>query len=74
MVLPVDTTNAVANASTSNQISTERSFVGSSVFTRTVWLPRPVDSTGVTATLNDGVLTVKIPKAEDVGSVSIPVQ
>lgn len=70
----IGTTNAVANATRSNQISSERSFVGTSAFTRTVWLPRQVDSTGVTATLNDGVLTVKIPKAEDTGSVSIPVQ
>ena len=71
---PIGTTSAVADASTPNQISSERSFVGTSAFTRTVWLPRQVDSTGVTATLNDGVLTVKIPKAEDTGSVSIPVQ
>lgn len=62
------------NAPALNQISTERSFVGTSTFTRTVWLPRQVDSTGVTATLNDGILTVKIPKAEDPGSVSVPVQ
>lgn len=68
------TSKAVANASSANQISSERSFVGTSAFTRTVWLPRQVDSTGVTATLKDGVLTVKIPKAEDAGSVSIPVE
>ncbi|KAF9497629.1 hypothetical protein BDN71DRAFT_1413724, partial [Pleurotus eryngii] len=40
-------TNAVASQPTqlsSNQISTERMFTGSSTFTRTVWLPRPVDT------------------------------
>jgi HSP20 family molecular chaperone IbpA len=33
-----------------------------------------VDSTSVTARLNDGILTLTIPKAEDPGSVQIPVQ
>ncbi|KAJ3486662.1 hypothetical protein NLI96_g4075 [Meripilus lineatus] len=72
---PAESTGTeVTNPAGSNQISTERSFVGTSTFTRTVWLPRQVDSAGVTATLNDGILTVKVPKAEDPGSVSIPVQ
>lgn len=73
-ILRIGTGTEVTNPAGSNQISTERSFVGTSTFTRTVWLPRQVDSAGVTATLNDGILTVKVPKAEDPGSVSIPVQ
>ena len=58
----------------STQLTTERSFVGTSSFTRTVWLPRRVDSGKVSAQLKDGVLTLTIPKAEDPGSVEIPVQ
>ncbi|OBZ71652.1 Small heat shock protein C4 [Grifola frondosa] len=65
---------AVATAPEQTQISTERTFTGSSSFTRTVWLPRPVDTKNVSATLSDGVLTVTIPKAEDAGSVPITVQ
>ncbi|KAK7469221.1 hypothetical protein VKT23_003710 [Stygiomarasmius scandens] len=57
----------------SNQLSVERHFVGNATFTRTVWLPRPVDASGVSAKLNDGVLTVTVPKAEDKGSVVVPV-
>jgi HSP20 family molecular chaperone IbpA len=57
--------------SQSNQLSVERAFTGSSHFTRTVVLPRAVDPKGVTANLVDGVLTLKIPKAEEPGSVKI---
>ncbi|EKM51483.1 uncharacterized protein PHACADRAFT_261631 [Phanerochaete carnosa HHB-10118-sp] len=56
------------------EISSEREFVGSRTFTRTVWLPRRVDPNHVGAKLNDGVLTVTVPKAEDPGSVQIEVQ
>ncbi|TCD63679.1 hypothetical protein EIP91_005123 [Steccherinum ochraceum] len=66
--------NAVTQAPSQNEISTERSFVGSSTFTRTVWLPRQVDSNNVSAKLNDGILTVTVAKAEDPASVNIPVQ
>ncbi|THV05323.1 HSP20-like chaperone [Dendrothele bispora CBS 962.96] len=62
-----------ANNDESNQLSVERHFVGNASFTRTVWLPRPVDPNGVSAKLNDGVLTITVPKAEDKGSVTIPV-
>ncbi|EIW59489.1 HSP20-like chaperone [Trametes versicolor FP-101664 SS1] len=58
----------------SNALSTERVFSGTSTFTRTVVLPRPVDSSKVTAKLSDGVLTVTVPKAEDVGSVQVNVK
>ncbi|KAF9267438.1 HSP20-like chaperone [Marasmius fiardii PR-910] len=57
-----------------NQLSAERRFVTNSQFTRTVWLPQPVDRSGVAARLKDGVLTVTIPKVEDKGSVVVPVE
>jgi HSP20 family molecular chaperone IbpA len=57
----------------SSAISTERSFAGSATFSRTVWLPRPADPAGVTAQLLDGVLTVRIPRAEDKAAVKISV-
>lgn len=57
-----------------NQITTEREFVANTTFTRTVYLPRPVKSDDVVAKLNDGILTVSVPKAEDVGSVKITVE
>ncbi|KDQ62430.1 hypothetical protein JAAARDRAFT_122365 [Jaapia argillacea MUCL 33604] len=66
--------SAVAKADqTSTAISTEREFSGTSTFTRTVWLPRPVDSSKVSAKLSHGILTVTIPKAEDAASVKIQV-
>jgi HSP20 family protein len=37
--------------------------MGSRTFTRTVWLPYPVNATGVKAKLEDGILTVQAPKA-----------
>ena len=58
----------------STALSTERLFSGTASFTRTVVLPTPVDSSKVTAKLSDGVLTVTVPKAEDVGSVQINVE
>ncbi|KAI0648081.1 HSP20-like chaperone [Trametes meyenii] len=68
-------TQAVATREAeSTALSTERLFSGTSSFTRTVVLPRPVDSSKVTAKLVDGVLTVTVPKAEDVGSVQVNVE
>ncbi|KAK0487475.1 HSP20-like chaperone [Armillaria novae-zelandiae] len=64
----------VTKTDSHNQISAERQIWSNSSFTRTVWLPRPVDSSGVSAQLKDGVLTVTIPKAEDKASVVVPVQ
>lgn len=46
-------------------------FSGESSFSRTIWLPRRVDSAGVAAKLEDGILTIHIPKAEDLQSVKI---
>ena len=60
--------------STTTQLTSERSFTGESSFSRTIWLPRRVDGTGVSAKLEDGILTIRIPKAEDRESVRINVQ
>ncbi|KAI0004517.1 HSP20-like chaperone [Russula compacta] len=57
-----------------NQVSVERSFTGSSRFTRTVWLPRPADANNVTAKLADGILTLRVPKAEQNDAVKINVE
>lgn len=43
-------------------------------FTRTVYLPRPVDGSRVTARLSDGVLTLTLPKVEDKATVKVDVQ
>jgi HSP20 family molecular chaperone IbpA len=48
--------------------------VRDSSFTRTVWLPRPVDGNNVAAKLDDGVLTITVNKMEDKASVVVPVQ
>ncbi|KAJ7670213.1 HSP20-like chaperone [Mycena rosella] len=57
----------------STQISTERSVIGN--FSRTVLLPRPVDSDKVAAKLEDGILRITLNKAaEDKASVSVLVE
>ncbi len=43
----------------------ERVERGRGRFARTFALPQPVDASGVTADLQNGVLTVVVPKAED---------
>lgn len=63
-----------ATAAEQTAISTERMFTGTSSFTRTVLLPLPIDSSRVSAKLADGVLTVTVPKAPEVGSVQINVE
>ncbi|KAI9465492.1 HSP20-like chaperone [Lactarius psammicola] len=57
-----------------SQLAVERSFTGSSRFTRTIWLPRPGDANGVLAKLADGILTLKIPKVEENDSVKVRVE
>jgi hypothetical protein len=57
-----------------NQLSAEREFSGSSTFTRTVWLPRPVDANSVVAKLQDGILSLNLPKAEDKGSLKVRIE
>ncbi|TFY69087.1 hypothetical protein EVG20_g3297 [Dentipellis fragilis] len=69
-----DSTAVAQKDQAANQISVERAFTGSTTFTRTVWLPRPVDASKVSAKLSDGVLSLKIPKAEEPGAVQIDVE
>ncbi|KAL0578637.1 hypothetical protein V5O48_003380 [Marasmius crinis-equi] len=69
-----ETTGQSLVQSKPNQISTERQQFSTAQFTRTVWLPQPVDGSHVAAKLKDGVLTVTIPKLEDKESVVVPVE
>jgi len=59
---------------TSSQLSVERAFTGNASFMRTVWLPHAINPELVSAKLADGVLTLKIPKAEEPGSVKVNVE
>ncbi|KZT73809.1 HSP20-like chaperone [Daedalea quercina L-15889] len=68
------TSTAVTQASDSTQLSTERSFTSNTSFTRTVYLPRAVDTSNVSAKMSDGVLTVTVAKAEDPASVQINIE
>jgi len=49
-------------------------MTNSSSFSRTVWLPRAVDESKVSAKLMDGVLTLTIPKANDKGTMKVTVE
>ncbi len=66
-------TTPSANSEPSTQLSSERTFSATSSFSRTVWLPRRVDGNNVSAKLSDGILTLRIPKAEDKESVRISI-
>jgi HSP20 family protein len=55
-------------------ISLEREFTGQSSFTRTISLPQPVDTNNVSAKLEDGVLVVTVPKAEQAGRVKVDIE
>jgi len=57
-----------------NQLTVERAFTGGSSFTRSVYLPYPIDASAVRAKLVDGVLTLEAPKAEDKASVQIAIE
>ncbi|KAF9220942.1 HSP20-like chaperone [Gyrodon lividus] len=71
----ITATGPLVNAEApSNQLTTERLYTGSTSFTRSVWLPRPVDSSKVSAKLADGILTLKVPKMEDHESVRVAVE
>ncbi|KAJ7212126.1 HSP20-like chaperone [Mycena pura] len=60
------------NGDKARAISTERSAFGS--FSRTVFLPRAVDSNAVAAKLQDGILQLTLNKAEDKASVVVNVE
>lgn len=63
---------AVAKTEPGTQLTMERQYSGSATFVRTVWLPRPINSSQVSAKLQDGILTMTVPKAEDQESVKVP--
>ena len=65
-------TQVVESAST--QLSTERQFTRNMSFTRTIRLPRPVDTNDISAKMENGVLRILAKKAEDKASTSIPIQ
>ncbi|KAG1801058.1 HSP20-like chaperone [Suillus variegatus] len=50
--------NSAEGHETGTQLAMERQYPGSATFIRTVWLPRPVDSSKVSAKLQDGILTM----------------
>jgi HSP20 family molecular chaperone IbpA len=68
-----DATSITKADDSATQISTERPFTRNVSFTRTVWLPRPVDSSNVSAKLENGVLSIVVNKAEDKASTVVPV-
>ena len=51
-----------SSSSTSTQLAVERPFTRNVSFSRSVWLPRRVDPSRVTARLTNGVLTVAVNK------------
>lgn len=68
---PADDSTAVA-AETSNGkaaevalVLPEKQWTSSTSFSRTVWLPREVDESKVSAKLENGILTLRMPKMED---------
>lgn len=65
---------AVTRTETGTQLAMERQYPGSATFIRTVWLPRPVDSSKVSAKLQDGILTMTVSKAEDQESIKVPIE
>lgn len=64
----------VAKTEPGTQLAMERQYPGSSTFVRTVWLPCSIDSSKVSAKLQDGILTMTVPKAEDQESIKVPLE
>ncbi|CAG8714742.1 6318_t:CDS:1 [Acaulospora colombiana] len=56
-----DTNTLIAD--TEKQVSTNTSWAGSRTFSRTVWLPHAINREGITARLEDGILTIRAPRA-----------
>ncbi|PPQ89687.1 hypothetical protein CVT25_013874 [Psilocybe cyanescens] len=57
----------------STQLSTERPFTRNVSFTRTVWLPKPVDTKHVSAKMEHGVLTITVNKTLDKASTVVTI-
>ncbi|KAF5360878.1 hypothetical protein D9756_004800 [Leucocoprinus leucothites] len=67
-------TSATKNRGDTTQISAERPYTRNYSFTRTVWLPRPVDPNSIAAKLQNGVLSISLDKAVDDQSKVITVE
>lgn len=67
-------TTAIANGEQPTDVSVEREFKRNVSFTKTVWLPRSVETQDVSARLENGVLTILAKKAEDEATTTIPIQ
>ncbi|TFK40648.1 HSP20-like chaperone [Crucibulum laeve] len=68
------TSIATKSKDASLQIANERPYTRNVSFTRTVWLPRPVDTKNVSAKLDHGVLTITVQKSDsDKAATTIPV-
>ncbi|KAG9085123.1 hypothetical protein FS749_004675 [Ceratobasidium sp. UAMH 11750] len=67
------TDNATTDVAKSDADSTPAESEYRSSFSRTLWLPQPVDGKKATAELADGVLTLRVPKREQVASERITI-
>ena len=55
-------TSKANNSGDATQIAVERPYARNYSFTRTVWLPRPVDPSSIVAKLQNGVLSISLQK------------
>jgi len=72
-----ETSMAVTQHPGENQLSTETAQPqrwSSYSFSRTIWLPRPVDAAHVSAKLDHGILTLRIPKKEEAEAQKISIE
>lgn len=58
----------------SRHITWYRQEIGHGQFAESISLPAPVDADHVQATFEDGILTLRLPKAEQARAKSIPIQ
>ncbi|KAG2344542.1 HSP20-like chaperone [Suillus weaverae] len=72
--ITIQGSKTVAKTEPGTQLAMERQYPGSAAFIRTVWLPRPIDSSKVSAKLQDGILTMTVPMAEDQESIKVPLE
>ncbi|KAG8892361.1 hypothetical protein FRB99_002781 [Tulasnella sp. 403] len=61
---PVGASTSTDVTTTSQQPQQVQRWSSRSSFARTIWLPRPVDPSKVTASLDHGILTLEIPKLQ----------
>jgi HSP20 family molecular chaperone IbpA len=71
MLLPTNSSLTDVVKSDSNATPAQSEFRSS--FTRSLWLPQPVDGKKASAHLEDGILTLRIPKKEQPGPERIAI-